>query len=513
MAVFVMLLMLITMGISNMAAAITPSSTATITVTGIKGPTKVELYSVLSVSIDAATNTPKTPMYLWNPAVMDWVKAYDAKHATNYIDTIDGIDNVVTDEFNNTMDTKKQDEFWQEMAKDIRNKNLGLGASEVKYSTNNSDIMFTDIAMSGYLLLATPNPTSSDKFNTRIYKPTTALVTPKHSGGSWNLENVEVELKSSDGTIEKTVDDQTVEVGQNLTYTISTTIPAYAPDAIDKYVKVGDKFPDGLTYNKDVKVYADKNCTNELTTGFTKNETANTTETFSVQFDDAFVTAHGGEVVYLRYTATVNKDVDNEMLNNAFVTGPFQYGGETSVKVHSYALLLHKTGENDAKLSGAQFSLKKKGAASELEFIKTADGVYRLAEKTETGKTTVLTTGASGNLQVNGISTGQYILKETKAPDGYVIPNGEITITLIDNEPDGVLDEGSGITKTGSIQVGDTVQKNDITLEFTVINGKGFDLPVTGGSGTLLFTVLGLALMGGAAAVVIAMRRKERKSH
>ena len=61
--------------------------------------------------------------------------------------------------------------------------------------------------------------------------------------------------------------------------------------------------------------------------------------------------------------------------------------------------------------------------------------------------------------------------------------------------------------------MGDTVQKNDITLEFTVINGKGFDLPVTGGSGTLLFTVLGLALMGGAAAVVIAMRRKERKSH
>lgn len=510
MAVFVMLM---TLGISNIAAAITPSSSATITVTGIKGPTKVELYRVLTVNIDAATNTPKTPMYSWNPAVMTWVKAYDAEHTTNYIDTIDGIDNAVTDEFNNTMDTQKQDEFWQEMAKDIRNGDLGLGASETKYSTNNDNIVFANTGMSGYLLLATPNPSSSEKFNTRIYKPTTALVVPEYAGGSWNLENVDVELKSSDGTIEKTVDDQSVEVGQKLTYTISTAIPAYAPDATDKYVKVGDKFPDGLTYNKDVKVYADKNCTNELTTGFTKNETANSIETFSVRFDDAFVTAHGGEVIYLKYTATVNKDVDYAMLNKAFVTGPFQYGGETSVKVNSYALMLHKTGENDAKLSGAQFSLKKKGAASALAFIKTEDGVYRLAEEAEAGKTTVLTTGASGNLRVDGISTGQYTLKETKAPDGYVIPNGEITITLIDNEPDGILDEGSGITKTGSIQVGDTVQKNDVILEFTVINGKGFHLPVTGGSGTLLFTVLGLVLMGGAAAVVIAMRRKERKSH
>ena len=36
-----------------------------------------------------------------------------------------------------------------------------------------------------------------------------------------------------------------------------------------------------------------------------------------------------------------------------------------------------------------------------------ADGEYRLAEASETGKTTVLTTGASGTLQVEGIATGE----------------------------------------------------------------------------------------------------------
>ena len=76
-----------------------------------------------------------------------------------------------------------------------------------------------------------------------------------------------------------------------------------------------------------------------------------------------------------------------------------------------------------------------------------------------------------------------------------------------------MLDAGSGVTKTGSIQLGEEVKINDIILEFTVINGKGFDLPVTGGMGTMLFTILGLGLMIGAATLVITMRKKESNLH
>ena len=52
----------------------------------------------------------------------------------------------------------------------------------------------------------------------------------------------------------------------------------------------------------------------------------------------------------------------------------------------------------------------------------------------------------------------------------HLLPNGEITLTLIDSEPNGMLDAGSGVTKTGSIQLGEEVKINDIILEFTVIN-------------------------------------------
>ena len=69
MAIFVMLLMIVPIGYGNVKAAITPSSTAMITVSGIKGDTNVELYKVIGVDVDSTTNTPKNPMYLWHPDV------------------------------------------------------------------------------------------------------------------------------------------------------------------------------------------------------------------------------------------------------------------------------------------------------------------------------------------------------------------------------------------------------------------------------------------------------------
>lgn len=299
MAIFVMLLMIVPIGYGNVKAAITPSSTAMITVSGIKGDTNVELYKVIGVDVDSTTNTPKNPMYLWHPDVMEWVKAYDNAHGTNYIAKTGDIHNAVTDEFNGSMDTAKQDEFWQTMAKDIRNGTLDLGVTASQKS--DGSVAFPNSNMGGYLVLATPEPSAPGKYSSRIYKPTTAILTPTFDNGVWNLKNTTVSLKSSDGTIAKTVDDETVEVGQKLTYTISATIPAYAPDVENRYVNVGDKFPEGLTYNKDVKVYADEACTTQLTTGFTKYETPTADATFSVRFNDAFVAAHGGEMVYLRY--------------------------------------------------------------------------------------------------------------------------------------------------------------------------------------------------------------------
>ena len=43
----------------------------------------------------------------------------------------------------------------------------------------------------------------------------------------------------------------------------------------------------------------------------------------------------------------------------------------------------------------------------------------------------------------------------------------------------------------------------------TVVNTRGFDLPKTGDNGTMMFTIVGILLMVGAAAVLYAVSSKK----
>lgn len=43
----------------------------------------------------------------------------------------------------------------------------------------------------------------------------------------------------------------------------------------------------------------------------------------------------------------------------------------------------------------------------------------------------------------------------------------------------------------------------------TVVNVRGFDLPKTGDNGTMIFTIVGILLMVGAAAVLYAVSSKK----
>ena len=46
----------------------------------------------------------------------------------------------------------------------------------------------------------------------------------------------------------------------------------------------------------------------------------------------------------------------------------------------------------------------------------------------------------------------------------------------------------------------------------TVVNTRGFDLPETGDNGTMMFTIVGILAMAGAAAVIVLVCRKKRTS-
>lgn len=80
------------------------------------------------------------------------------------------------------------------------------------------------------------------------------------------------------------------------------------------------------------------------------------------------------------------------------------------------------------------------------------------------------------------------------------------TETTITKDVNGnVTDTTTVSTKT--FTGGDTGSAGTFTV--TVKNYTGFDLPITGGMGTVLFSIAGFALMAGAAFVLLKGRRKD----
>ena len=67
------------------------------------------------------------------------------------------------------------------------------------------------------------------------------------------------------------------------------------------------------------------------------------------------------------------------------------------------------------------------------------------------------------------------------------------------------------LTASGSVN-GDAVdlESGNAIVPLTVINNPGFDLPKTGGYGTWMFTVGGVALLGAAAFIVVKSRKRNQ---
>ncbi len=119
------------------------------------------------------------------------------------------------------------------------------------------------------------------------------------------------------------------------------------------------------------------------------------------------------------------------------------------------------------------------------------------------------TVDASGMLTFNGLKPGDYTLTEIVAPNGYKLLADPITFTIsVTNLPTAIITGNE--TCTWQVTSPATRQE-DGSLYIEVVNVISHELPGTGGIGTTIFTIAGLALMAGAALLLI-MRRKARKA-
>ena len=162
--------------------------------------------------------------------------------------------------------------------------------------------------------------------------------------------------------------------------------------------------------------------------------------------------------------------------------------------VYTYQFIVVKQdGDNkDTKLSGAEFKLYSDQSATKEVAVSLAKGAYTV----NPNGTAVLTTGTDGKITVNGLDSGTYYLKETKAPSGYKLDDTVREVTVTPDSAVANAKNGEAI----AYKVND-----DSNHTMTINNYKG-SLPSTGGMGIVLMVVAGVLLIAGG--MISIMRRR-----
>lgn len=527
-----MVLSMATMG--AFAAPITSTTqTGSITITGSANDVgaEVSLYKIINVNMVNANGSiqPKDPMYIWDTTVAQWVK-------DNYAAYINATNNAVTDAFAKE-GAKKLGDFYKALA---TSGVLGTAAETVKLESTSATI--SKMAMGQYLV------TASKAGNT--YNPAVATLYPQwgdHDAGApdseftretWYVEDATVVLKSK-GDIDKDVDDgdQSHAIGDTVKYRLDVAIPVYPEAGPNEIVyttfKVGDTMGKGLDFGgiDTVKVYAntspDSYVEDDLVAAADLIYTITAqTNGFEIDFNyDAMkTTVSACTYVHVVYTGTLNEDAFtmDELGNKAYVevnTNPYDESSEereeVEKKVYTYGITvtLKDAGSSDM-LEGGQFQVKQGDTV--IKFIDNEDGTYTVAnEKTKAANTVdVVVTDENGQLVLEGVDATTYTITEVAAPGGYQLPNNPVvTVEMVDNkdengEIDGILD-GKEATGDADFLAGSSYSGKMFTVNLK--NGEpGFELPTTGGMGTVLFTAGGLVIMAcGAALVLVTLKKKK----
>lgn len=388
------------------------------------------------------------------------------------------------------------------------------------------------------------------------YKPDVEKTVTKRDGSST--------VTNADGT---TVGNHEADysVGDKVTYTLTIDVPANIAK-LRTFTVTDTTVEAQLVHDTGRVTVSAKNKDNTVTDitsayGTPDIKTEGKNSVLTIAFTPANLASVAGGQITITYTATVQ--------NNAVVAGggnvnsaKLQYSRTTDTTeaeegdnkpyeiedqsvVYTFSTSILKKGEggtyDGTAMPGVTFALYKKVENNEWsdqgkvtiagkEYNKNTDVISNAvalglteneeetwikipyADRAEDGST-----DTNGKLTYSGLPKGTYKFVETKTLDGYNLLSQPVDAKLNQQYEtkwttsttyvDGKLEKNKYLKTT---YTGDEASTTDNPI--TIINRSGFQLPVTGGFGTLLFSGIGVLLVLAGVAVLFSMKKKNDRA-
>lgn len=364
-------------------------------------------------------------------------------------------------------------------------------------------------------------------------------------------------------------------VGDKIPYRIAVTIPTNIAKLKTFYLTdTPENLDDDKDSIKFYKNDACNNKITESlvkeTGGITSTNATNGTG-FKIDFDLAKLKTYAGKTIYITYEATLKKGADTTTAGNhnkvdltysnkiksdnvlEDETADHNHIEDTAV-VYTFQIDISKTDGSKNALDDVEFDLYEEvalgtsGALSEtdakaLGFTNTSVA-YKKVDHGVTADGGKLTFTGLSNSKTATAGASRYWLVETKTKDGYNLlgapveakldivykttwkekntfdkgvlvkhshdANTETFKTPSDN--DAKTNNG---TQEGTERPAEAIRGGNVTygiLSTEIINKKGFQLPVTGGFGTLLFSGIGVLLVLAGVTVLFSMKKKNDRA-
>lgn len=456
-------------------STVTPTSRASITINNAVENDVLAAYKVVDITYNATSNHVS---YAWN---------------TNFANYFAG---------------KTVEDFAALNEDDLKNLLAGLPAYIATNSISPVDTQtvaaggtatFANLAMGEYFI----RPTSS----TSVYQLMLQKIEPEVENSSYVLKDVPFSAKHEEVTIKKTADKTSVTKNEKVAYTVTVDIPTYSAEATDKTFSVSDLLPDGLSLNTtSIEVKVDGTAVD--TAAYTLDTTAPTGYTFkfsvSTEQYSASWSDKGEKKLVITYTATLKDDNTTAVNAKETNTATFDYSfypyvenshkqKTDTVDVNTFAIKIdkYKTGSESEKLKGATFDLYRTATQAEIDAgITTVTIPHTTVQGIKLESDLVTDNNGSATFakyEANGTNYDYYLV-ETRAPSGYNILAEAVQVNFTDAQ----------VEATAGVY---TVK---------VPNSSGITLPITGGEGIVIFTVIGIVFMGGAVFLFIMTRKKAK---